>query len=578
MQGADRTAWIDALIAAALACTLAAVWAWRDWANLSALQLPDADDMMRLQQIRDWLGGQGFADLSQHRLGAAGVPMHWSRLADLVPAGIIMWLQGLIGRHQSEVVAVIVWPAMLLTAAIALIGRIARLVGGADVARPAMIVAAMAYPASTLFLPGRIDHHGLQLVLLLVTIWMLIGRATIAAGAIAGVAMALSLVVGMELAPLLGVAAAVAVADWVIGRPGSRERLMGLGLALCAGTLTASIAFRSIAWDYPACDGFTAISARATVFAALVPIALALTGSTSSVRVRAALAATGAIALGATVVVAAPQCLSPYGGVDPMLQRLWLAHVAEAQPLFAAPPATAFAYGGLLAAGLVASLWFAWRTRERGWVVLALLQLGAGAVVLTQLRGAYAGALLAAPALGASIVAARRLSVLALTGAWVVSAGMSYPLAAQQLATPGPTSDGASCTAPDLIAALGKLPSGTVMAPIDTGAPAIASTEQRLIAGAYHRDGAGNLAMYDFYRGTPDHAHAIASRWRARWVVACDGFAGVAAPFALQLERGHAPIWLRDAARVPSGARIYEVTAAGYDTLGRGSASVRNGG
>ncbi|HWU96364.1 MAG TPA: hypothetical protein VN029_12260, partial [Sphingomonas sp.] len=65
---------------------LSLAWTLRDWHDLAALRLPDTDDVVRLQQIRDWLAGQHFADLAQHRLGAApGLEMHWSRLADLVP-------------------------------------------------------------------------------------------------------------------------------------------------------------------------------------------------------------------------------------------------------------------------------------------------------------------------------------------------------------------------------------------------------------------------------------------------------------------------------------------------------------
>ena len=131
-----------------------------------------------------------------------------------------------------------------------------------------------------------------------------------------------------------------------------------------------------------------------------------------------------------------------------------------------------------------------------------------------QVRGAYAGAMLAAPALAALIVTARRAGALPLAGAWLASAGMLYPLAAEAMAPSTPEAPGASCTAPDLIAALGALPAGRVMAPIDTGGVAIAATRQQLIAGAYHRDGAGDLAMYAFYRGSPDAAHGIATDWR----------------------------------------------------------------
>ena len=561
MGRAARAIWADMLIALALACVLTSVWAWRDWANLSALRLPDADDVMRLQQIRDWVGGQAFGDLTQHRLGANGVAMHWSRLADLVPGAIIWCLQNVIGRHQAELIAVIAWPAMLLAVAIALTGRIARMVAGDEVAAPAMVVAAIAYPASTLFVPGRIDHHGLQLVLLLLTVLMIIGPRSTLAGLVAGVASALSLVVGMEMTPLLAAAAAMLVAEWVISATDSRERLFGFGLGLGGATLAASFIFRTAAWNYPACDGFAAISARAAMIAALAPIGLAVLGRKANMRARLAMAGLAAIALAAALLVGAPQCMSPYGGVDPLLQRLWLVRVAEAQGLFDAPPATALGYGGLPLVGLIACAWLAWRTRTCGGTLLLVLQLAAVAVMAVQLRGAYAGALLAAPALGAAIVAARRKGALALAAAWAASAGIFYPIAAQAMTSPEVGSAGASCTASDLIDALGRLPAGTVMAPIDTGAPAIAATKQQLIAGAYHRDGAGNLAMYRFYGNTPEQARAIALNWHVRWVVACDGFAGVPVPFAQRLEGGAVPAWLTQVGGVPSGGRIFEVQA-----------------
>ena len=89
MDSARPRIWRDAALASAIALLLSAVWAIRDWTALSALHLPDTDDVVRLQQIRDWLGGQAFGDLAQHRLGLGGVEMHWSRLPDLAPAAII---------------------------------------------------------------------------------------------------------------------------------------------------------------------------------------------------------------------------------------------------------------------------------------------------------------------------------------------------------------------------------------------------------------------------------------------------------------------------------------------------------
>ena len=247
MESARTPAWRDAALAAGLALLLSAVWALRDWAALSALRLPDTDDVVRLQQIRDWLGGQAFGDLAQHRLGIGGVEMHWSRLPDLAPAAIIALLTPFTGPHAAELTAAIAWPAMLFAAALALTGSIARML--ATPAPAAIVVAALAYPASTLFVPGRIDHHGLQLVLLLVVVRGALGPGYWRSGIAAGMAGAASLVVGMETAPLLAAGSAVIVARWIVGSAGEGARLAGYGMALSAGLGLAALLLRTSGWS-----------------------------------------------------------------------------------------------------------------------------------------------------------------------------------------------------------------------------------------------------------------------------------------------------------------------------------------
>ena len=57
--------------------------------HLGAGRFPDTDDVMRLVQVRDLLGGQGWFDLYQHRMNPPeGTLMHWSRLVDAPLAGV----------------------------------------------------------------------------------------------------------------------------------------------------------------------------------------------------------------------------------------------------------------------------------------------------------------------------------------------------------------------------------------------------------------------------------------------------------------------------------------------------------
>ena len=563
-----RDAWRDGMVALLLAVVLSLAWTLRGWHDLAALRLPDTDDMVRLQQVRDWLGGQGFADLAQHRLGPSpGLEMHWSRLADLVPAALILILAPLLGNHAAELVAVILSPALLFLAALLLSGSIARRLSAPAVT--AILLAGLAYPATSLFLPGRIDHHALQMVLILLLLRALLGTGTLSGGIMAALATAASLDIGLEILPVLAIGGAALVLLWVVDAPGARDRLFGFGLALPLALAGAGALLRTSGWAVPACDGFTGILWRAAQCASLAPLGLALFGIARTTRLRARAIATGIAGAGvlAAVLLLAPQCLHPYGEVDPLLARLWLAKVGEAQPLFGTSPSNAIAYAGLMLAGLAATLVIASKRREAGWWVVAALMLAALAVTCFQLRGAYAAALLAAPGLAVMIGAARLRSTLALAGAWIVSTGSLYPIAATAIFPPKPE-PGASCTAPDSLARLASLPPGRLLAPLDLGAYALAATPHAVLAAPYHRNNRGNRAMVDFFLGQPAQSEAIARAWGIDYVAFCDDdlnrFAKAArAPHSLAetLRAGAVPDWLVPVNTGGDAPRVYRLAS-----------------
>ena len=51
--------------------------------GIAALRFADPDDAMRYLEVRDWLAGQSWWDVSQHRLWGGHFAMHWSRLVDV---------------------------------------------------------------------------------------------------------------------------------------------------------------------------------------------------------------------------------------------------------------------------------------------------------------------------------------------------------------------------------------------------------------------------------------------------------------------------------------------------------------
>ena len=310
------------------------------------------------------------------------------------------------------------------------------------------------------------------------------------------------------------------------------------------------------------------------MIAAFAPMLMALAARDfTRPAARAVLGITIAGVIGAGVAAVAPQCLAPYGMVDPLLARLWLGKGGEAQPLFAAAPGVAIGYAGVMVAGIAASGWRLYVTRDRRWIALLLLQCAALALTCVQLRGAYAGAILAAPGLAAVIAEARRRGTAWLAGAWIVSAGMLYPLAADAL-TPRGTGHAANpvagnCTSPEALATLAGLPQGRLLAPLDLGAYAIGATRLSVVGAPYHRNNAGNLAVYHFFLGGPDQAAAIARDWQISYVAVCaDSFTelGDAASrgdqMVTQLRAGRHPTWLTPIAGSSSGLTLYRIDPA----------------
>src|SRR5829696_6570709 len=104
------------------------------WSVLAAASLlagggaerPEADDAMRLVEVRDLLSGQSWGDMVQHRLGPPdGVAMHWSRLVDAPLAAMMLVLQPLLGQTLAETVAATAWPLGLLAIIAALVMKAA---------------------------------------------------------------------------------------------------------------------------------------------------------------------------------------------------------------------------------------------------------------------------------------------------------------------------------------------------------------------------------------------------------------------------------------------------------------------
>ena len=538
--------------------------------DIAALRFPDADDAMRMIEVRDWLAGQGWFDVAQHRLNGGDFPMHWSRLVDIPLAATILALRPLLGAGAADHVAAVLVPMLTLLATMALIASITRRVAGMTPVPLAVLMVAFAPPLLAQMRPLRIDHHGWQIVLTLVAVRALLAAPSWRTGALAGAALGALLTISLEGLPIAAAVAGIAVLDWAWRPVDARAPALAAALFVTAALLQA--ATRGPAMWAPACDAM-APGWIAALGGAAAGVLLALAVARLGLAARlAALALGGALAAGA-VAWLSPACLSgPFATLPPRVFRYWYVLVLEGRPLWEQEIDWAAVTIGLPVMGLIGAV----RARaltvdpdaRARWTLLIALQGAAFAIaIMVNRAGGTANALAvpgAATLLLALLTRARAIEhagprIMATVGAFLLaSPGQIASLLTLVAVTKGAAAEAGlashrrPCANAADIATVGALPTATLFAPIDATPALLAATPHRAIAGGYHRGAAAIDIVIHGFTAAPGDAKAIVLATRAEYLVACPGMNEMelyrtVAPNGLwaRLERGERIAWLR---------------------------------
>jgi hypothetical protein len=577
LAGLHRPVWIAFALLVGLVAIMQSLW-YVDYVG------KDNDDVMRLVVVRDLLAGQGWFDPMQYRLGLeGGTPMHWSRLIDLPIAALILFFSTVLPEMQAEAAALFVWP--LLTTIPVLYAAAAgarRLSGGADsrVAAVLGLVAAFLFVLSVgRFRPGAIDHHNVQMAIVAVLAACLVQPfARTGAYALGGLAAALAIAVGAETTPQIAIACAAMAGLWLWSGEPARRAAMAFGLTL-ALALTAFfyLTIPPARYGTVVCDalslGFYAIGAVGA--AGLCLAAAALSGRTLPVRF-AGLAVVGA-ATGLTALLVAPQCLSnPLASLDPLLVRMWLSSVTEAQPVWRQLAYEPFTAGGYYVVPLIALLCAAFAVRSgrmvREHLVLAAMIAVAYAIALIQVRGAVFSNLLSLFVLAPVVASLRSRSNadpknagkgLAFAGMALASIPFVWALAGALASTGYDTltgkveaaasasDDRAACLQQAAMAPLAAEPDGVVANVSNVGATVLRYTGHRTLSAPYHRNQAGMLAELQIGLSRPEEARRYLDEAGVTLIAFCASDPQVGnmareAPDGLyaELRTGRVPDWL----------------------------------
>ena len=289
----------------------------------------DTDDAMRMVMVRDFLNGQGWYDLTAHRLNTPwGAEIHWSRLIDLPLAALVLAFTPFLGADAAMVASGYAWPMLLLLALLWLSARLAQRLVGPEGVLPALVLPVLSPAIIAEFTPGRVDHHNVVILLTLAIAWAGIESISRPRFAIlGGLFAATALAIATESLPTIAAAIVVAGLIWVFDA-GKAATMRNFGLAFAAGAVVHLAIFRLPSrWLEAACDVLSPVYVG-------VALAVAVAFSLASfIPARAAWQRLLILGLlgGAGMAVVAwlyPQCLKgPYGELDPWLQANWIAGI-----------------------------------------------------------------------------------------------------------------------------------------------------------------------------------------------------------------------------------------------------------
>lgn len=544
-----------------------------NWGAISSNSFPDPDDIMRLMQVRDLLGGQSWFDLTQTRVDApgGGVEMHWSRLVDIPLALVILALTPFVGAATAETIALVAVPLLTLGIAMILAARIAWRLMGDEEATLTSLVVALSVPVLFQLGPMRIDHHGWQIVCALLAVNGLMARSDRLGAFVVGASLATWLSISIEGLPLAAIIFGVLALRWLRNREQRVWLVAGMQSFVAVG-VALFVLTRGIGDLVTYCDAISPLHLGMFAWGAIVLTAFARFEPIPKVVVLTGFALAGGGAAG-LLLTTAPQCASNGGfsALDPLVAEYWHANVLEGMPIWRQSLTTALQYAVTPVIALVAAINLASRSRDwlrRFWGDYAMILAGALLVsIFVSRAGAVAGVLAAPPLawqLREWLRAIRKMErpaprLAAMLG--VMCALLpAFPAMLLASAMPARASLGgaadapreaSSCRVQEAGAVLGQLPKGEIYAPLDIAPELLLVSDHSVLATGHHRGHEAMKVLIETAFADADEARATLSARGTAYVALCPSLGEARlykrnAPegFVAQLVDGEVPEWL----------------------------------
>ncbi len=284
-----------------------------------------------------------------------GDTLHWTRPFDVLLLGAAWLLTPFLGFEKA-----LFWggsfvsPVLFLVSALAIVWATKPVI---DREVSPYVIAAFFVQWGVLIysLPGRVDHHALQMLLLVLTIGLVLrlctDRPRWGSAGLAGVVLGVGLWVSVEFLLVVGLAVAALWLSWFRAGAAKSTLAFALAVGLAGSVAIALLIERPIngilveEHDRISIVHLTLVLVHLS-FWALVLLGERAAGALLSARGRLACSLIGALAGGAVILAVYPKFFGgPMVDMDPEVTRVYLDKVTELQPLV---PTDAKSFGRLL--------------------------------------------------------------------------------------------------------------------------------------------------------------------------------------------------------------------------------------
>lgn len=573
---------------------LVALTALRSLPQISELLFTaDGDDQMRLVQVRDWLAGQGWFDLRQYRvLPPEGISMHWSRYVDAGIAAVLTAAGWVLPASQAELATVILWPSLLACLMVLVHAHGTQRLMGTAAAFGALAVFLSWGKLGGEFVPPRIDHHNVQILCATAIFYLSLvpGRSRVL-GAFAGLVLALSLAVGLEMLPFLATIWGLVALRHVFGEARAGDWLLGHAASFAIAAPLLMIGQTAPAdWMNSHCDVLAPPVMALGAVGIVATVAQVLAGRVLTGALPRLLVLAGLTALGLWLVwPVLGHCLAgPYAGVAPEVLDIIQNNVAEALSARTLIDRNPDLLGRVLLPPLLLALLAlvtAWRLRHRldpaqktalvqAFVVVlmgtlfAAIQIRAANLMtpaVPLLAGFLVHAFTLIPRTSPARLPAAVILILAMPAVVERAVTATLTPAAGTVVASAPSggqSAASDCRTATAMAEIASLPPSLLFSTLNLGPTIVAYTPQSVTSAGYHRNPEA------FWNGvgafqTLDKLHQAIRTSGADYLVLCPGGRlERTSPVMQALLDGALPPWLSDATEGRQEVRVFRVDPA----------------